>query len=388
MAGPGGTDNHAVTTPGRLEDRRRFVRLLHRGLGLDAFFDAADRALAGLLAFDSSCWLSLDPATLLPTSHFTRELGADHLLELAANEFLDEDVNKFADLARAARPVGILSQATGGDLQQSLRHAKVLAPHGYGEGDELRAVFLDGGSAWGCVALHRRGGRFQDREAGLVADVGGYLGQGIRRAILATALAADGGPEPPGLILLRGDGSVETMTPAARHWLGQLVDSTSDGAALPLLVVSVADQARRAAAGQTQEVASVRLPRRTGGWLLVDASLLDADADGRVAVMVHPAREPEIASLIVEAYGLSRREREVTRLVLQGRSTREIADELHVSAYTVQDHLKAVFVKVGVGSRRELVAQLFLQHYAPRLEGGATIGSDGWFTGSSGDRGP
>jgi DNA-binding CsgD family transcriptional regulator len=178
---------------------------------------------------------------------------------------------------------------------------------------------------------------------------------------------------------LGGDGSVETMTPAARRWLGELVDSTSDGPALPLLMVSVADKARRAAAGQTEEVASVRLPRRTGGWLLVDASLLDAGADGRVAVMVHPAREPELASLIVQAYGLSRREREVTCLVLHGRSTREIADDLHVSAYTVQDHLKAIFAKVGVSSRRELVAQLFLQHCAPRLEGGATVGSDGWF---------
>ncbi len=81
-----------MTTPGRLEDRRRFVRLLHRGLGLGAFFEAADRALAGLLQFDSSCWLGLDPATLLPTSHFTRQVSSDHLLELAANEFLDDDV--------------------------------------------------------------------------------------------------------------------------------------------------------------------------------------------------------------------------------------------------------------------------------------------------------
>jgi hypothetical protein len=107
VGGLGHTDNHAMTTPVRLEDRRRFARLLHRRLGLGPFFDAADRALAGLLGFDSACWLSLDPATLLPTSHFTRELGSDHVLELAANEFLDQDANKFADLARAARPVGI-----------------------------------------------------------------------------------------------------------------------------------------------------------------------------------------------------------------------------------------------------------------------------------------
>jgi DNA-binding CsgD family transcriptional regulator len=109
------------------------------------------------------------------------------------------------------------------------------------------------------------------------------------------------------------------------------------------------------------------------------ASLLGDGPDGPVAVMIYPVTQPEISALIVEAYGLSKRERDVARLVLAGFSTQEIADELHLSPYTVQDHLKAIFAKVGVRSRRELVAQVFLQHYAPRLETGATVGSDGWF---------
>jgi len=67
---PGREHNRAVARL-RREDRQRFVRLVHRGLDLGAFFDAADRALGRLIQFDNSCWLSLDPATLLPTSHFT-----------------------------------------------------------------------------------------------------------------------------------------------------------------------------------------------------------------------------------------------------------------------------------------------------------------------------
>jgi DNA-binding CsgD family transcriptional regulator len=107
------------------------------------------------------------------------------------------------------------------------------------------------------------------------------------------------------------------------------------------------------------------------------AALLEGNAQGSVAVTLSTATQPEIASLIVEAYGLSKREREVARLVLAGLSTEEMADNLHLSTYTVQDHLKAIFAKVGVHSRRELVAQIFMQHYAPRLEADSGVKPNG-----------
>jgi DNA-binding CsgD family transcriptional regulator len=47
--------------------------------------------------------------------------------------------------------------------------------------------------------------------------------------------------------------------------------------------------------------------------------------------------------------------------VLRGVSTRAISDTLHISQHTVQDHLKAIFDKVGVRSRRDLVGQLLDQ---------------------------
>lgn len=370
---------HAMAAPQLVRARRQFVRLLHRGLDLAAFLEAADRTLVSVLPFDDSCWLTLDPATLLPTSHFTREHGIEVLMALAANEFLEDDLNKFADLARAKPPVGTLYAATQGDLHRSPRFTKVLAPYGHEDGDELRAVFMDGDSAWGCVALHRHQGRFHANEVALIADIGGYIAEGIRRAILTTALGGEDGTDPPGLILLREDDSVESLTPAASFWIGEILDSTADSGELPLIVASVAHRARQALAERTQEVAQARVPRRAGGWLILDASLMGDDPKGRVGVIVHPASAPQISGLIAEAYGLSKREREVTRLVLNGLSTREISERLTVSPYTVQDHLKAVFDKVGVRSRRELVAQLFLQHYAPRLQGGAKVGPDGWF---------
>jgi DNA-binding CsgD family transcriptional regulator len=52
-------------------------------------------------------------------------------------------------------------------------------------------------------------------------------------------------------------------------------------------------------------------------------------------------------------------------------STRDIGRRLSVSPYTVQDHLKSIFEKVGVGTRGELVARLFFEHHAPRLTAAA-----------------
>ena len=112
-----------------------------------------------------------------------------------------------------------------------------------------------------------------------------------------------------------------------------------------------------------------RLRTRTGHWLAMHGSRLLGQA-GRapLAIVIEPAQPVAIAPLIVQAYELSARERELTQLVLQGLATNEISAALHVSVNTVQDHLKAIFQKVGVRSRRELVAQIYARHYQPDLQ--------------------
>jgi DNA-binding CsgD family transcriptional regulator len=101
--------------------------------------------------------------------------------------------------------------------------------------------------------------------------------------------------------------------------------------------------------------------------MVLHGAALVADGARRVAVIVEPAHPARISSLLMAAYGLTEREQDVTRLVLQGNSTVEIAERLLVTAPTVQQHLKSIFDKTGVRSRRELVGKVFFAHYEPRV---------------------
>ena len=115
------------------------------------------------------------------------------------------------------------------------------------------------------------------------------------------------------------------------------------------------------------EVAVARVLSRSGTWVVLHgAPLVDGAAGaGRGDRRARPPGR--ISPLLMSAYGLTEREQEVTRLVLQGDSTAEIAERLVVSAHTVQQHLKSIFDKTGVRSRRDLVGKVFFAHYEPRV---------------------
>lgn len=55
---------------------------------------------------------------------------------------------------------------------------------------------------------------------------------------------------------------------------------------------------------------------------------------------------------------LSKRENQVVNLLIQGYSDKEIASELKISTYTVNDHIKNIYRKYDVHSRFELVTNI------------------------------
>jgi DNA-binding CsgD family transcriptional regulator len=316
------------------------------------------------------CFYTLDPASLLITSHYHDGLP-EIPREWLALEYYEDDVNKLADVAGAGRGVATLHDATGGDLSRSARYRTSIEPLG-GEQEALIALRTPSGAAWGVLALYREPGqrRFDRDELAFLRAVSGHLAEGACRALLIGEATDPDGPEAPGLIVLGDDWELESMTPGVERWLAELPDGNSNThAKLPPSVLAVAGRALRtaAAADSLGEIAFARVLSRSGRWIVLHGASLVSEGRRRVAVIVEPAHPARIAPLLMAAYGLTEREQEITRLVIQGASTAQIAESLVVSPHTVQEHLKHIFEKTGVRSRRDLVGKVFFSHYEPRV---------------------
>lgn len=162
---------------------------------------------------------------------------------------------------------------------------------------------------------------------------------------------------------------MESTTPGVERWLEELAGADAGSGRLPPAVMAVAGRALRSHEGRNApgRVAVSRVLGRSGTWIVLHGATLVTDGAPRVAVIVEPAHPARIGPLLMAAYDLTPREQEVTRLVLQGASTAEIAARLFVSPHTVQQHMKGVFEKTGVRSRRDLVGRVFFTHYEPRV---------------------
>jgi len=362
----------------RARARDDIVRLLHRTT--DAHHLARDmtRLLERAVPFDGVGLLTFDPATLLPTGEVVdARLGVSDCVasetwpRFIEIELREPDFNKFHALARQRRRAASLSDATQGDLHQSVRYRELCRSIGFD--DEVRVVCSDSTGTWGALTLARESGRpsFKASEVSFLGALAPLLAEGLRRAaILGHAAAGD--QRATGVVVLSPDNSVDTATPGAERMLADLAADTP-GADLPISVLSVAALARRIASDYRNELGSdtfarARVRTAQGNWLTVRGSVLGDGPDSSVAVLIEESQPAELAPLIADAYGLTDRERRVTQLVALGFSTKDIGQRLHLSAYTVQDHLKSIFDKTGAGSRGELVARLFFDHYTPRLD--------------------
>jgi DNA-binding CsgD family transcriptional regulator len=348
---------------------RELVRLSHAGLDSTALRQKVLQTLRRVIPVDAAFFATTDPATVL----FTSAIADDVLLRATslflANEFLQDDANKFVQLVRRKGHVGGLDEATHGNVTASPRYRDILAPLALG--DELRAALVVDGACWGVMCLHRERAHspFGPAERAFLARIAPHIAQGLRTGLIVGAVDTPAGHEGPGLIVLADDLSIVAMSPMAERWIDELMDAHRGADLPPPAITAVAarlhELEEHADGADVDRIPRVRVRTRRGEWLTIHATRIRGGGIHQTAVILEHAHPTEIAPLIVQSYGLSRRESELLQLVARGLSTQDIARTCHISTDTVQDHCKSIFGKVGVRSRRELVAQLFERHLRP-----------------------
>jgi DNA-binding CsgD family transcriptional regulator len=334
-----------------------------RGLPREEYFGEVAARLRRVVDCDATCWHTIDPELGLMTSEAPAELLDSGLLTpetlpaagagIVASEYLVDDFNTFASLARRRSPVGILSDATRGRPERSTRYRDVLAPGGIPF--ELRVAFVSRGRCWGAAHIARRDDRrdFTADEAEAVAAIAGTVAEGIRTSLRFDAARRAQPAGGPGLVVLDANNDVEVVTPPARQLLAAIRGSaTSSEDAPPGGVLALAAFARTRGAHGSSAVA---VPS-AGGWITLHASLPDGGAEGRVAIVLEKAATPEATAVRLETHGVTPREREIARLLAQGQSNVQIATALVLSRRTVESHVSNIMGKLGFTARTQVAA--------------------------------
>lgn len=353
-------------------NRLEIIRLCHSALDSRTLRSELLKRLRTVIPFDYAYFSTTDPATQLTTSSVLVEEPPEWCMGVfLENEFRQEDFNKFSDMVRHHQPIAILSEATRHELHLSQRYRDMLTPMAME--DELRAIFITDAACWGTLCLHLEKAKsgYSAAEAAYLTQLTPHIADGLRKALLLSQAALAKTPDVPGVLILTEDLSIVATTPAADYWLTELIEmEKADGGVLPVPVRSVVAglHAIEGGAGAVNATPKVRLHMRSGHWLRLYASRLSgSENQTQISVIFEMAQPAEIAPLMMQAYNLTKREGDVTQCVLLGWSTTEIAAALHISSNTVQDHLKAIFEKVDVGSRGELAARIFKQQYHPHF---------------------
>jgi DNA-binding CsgD family transcriptional regulator len=350
-------------------DRARadLARLAAARLDNDGFRWEAAATLRRAIGFDGWCWLLADPGARLPT----RDLGENMMGGQSIRRFSRRHPEASAiPWERSARPVAVTSAMTGGDLARDPAWRQTFGPAGIG--DYLSVPLMADGTCWAQLHLHRdsSAGFFSSEDAGFVAEMAPILATRLRDGLRTRSDDGDAvvrdEPAEPGTIIVDEELSVAAATPAAQDWIDRLgLMKPNDAEPLPGFIYSVAARVALARARGTEPppCARARLQAADGRWTVVRVAPLVGAAGGYV-ITLEAARSEDLAPLLMRAWSLTAREREVAHLVIDGLSSEDIAQALFISVHTVRDHVKAIFGKTGVSRRQDLVAALTGNAYA------------------------
>jgi len=311
-----------------------------------------------IVGFDLMCWTSVDPATRLPSwSISDNPVVGRHQRSLHRSWPTVRDLTALAERGFTATSVST------GDLGRDRYWSEIAGSASLG--DSLSLALTVDGTCWGMLHLYRERSdpHFTAEDAFDVEQAVPVLARRLRRAALEPAGGPPSGDELGTIVVDHGRHLVAS-TLAADRWLSRLPQPVPGGDSLPGFLYALVQRVTPGDLGRaTPDRWSPRLRIRAtdGTWLLLRATSLSESSalgHGSVAVTIEPARRVDLQHLIMRAHQLSDREREVSAMVVNGLTNPDIAEALFISRYTVADHLKAIYGKVGVSSRGALALAL------------------------------
>jgi DNA-binding CsgD family transcriptional regulator len=309
--------------------------------------------------FDAYVWLLTDPVTSVGASPLADVPCLPELPKLIRLKYATA-VNRWTGLETS---VARLSAATGGNLAKSLVWRELLAH--YDVVDIASAVFRDSFGCWGLLDLWRGAalGPFTPADQAYLASITGAVSTALRQAqarTFVTAVVSSGAARGPVVLLLSGDLEVLAQTAATQEYLLVLVPPDTDRSPVPASAYNVAAQLLAVESGVDTNPPSARVHLSGGRWLTLRAARIAGRRAGRnddIAVTIEESSHSERADLFARAHGLSAREIELLGHLVAGSDTRDLARLMNLSEHTVQDHLKSIFAKTSVHSRRALLAR-------------------------------
>lgn len=315
-------------------------------------------ALRPAIGFDSYVWLLTDPSTTVGYAPLADVPCLPELPTLIRLKYLTA-VNRWTSLRRESCPVGLLRHSTGGDLRRSQQWRDLLC--GFAVTDIASVVFDDKHGCWGFLDLWRQSGSpFDDAAATLLADIAPGVCKVLRRrqADAFSVSRTDSNPaDGPAVLTLTADLQIIGRTTAATGWLRSLLPTSLERDPVPAAAYNVAAQLLAAENGVDDHPASARawVPGRT--WVTLRASRLESTdlRPGVIAVSIEETAAGPRLELFARCFGLTAREQQLLSLLARGADTREIAAEMVISDYTVQDHLKSIFGKTALAGRSALI---------------------------------
>jgi DNA-binding CsgD family transcriptional regulator len=309
------------------------------------------------IGFDYYVWLLTDPVTTVGCAPLADVPCLPELAELIRLKYLTP-TNRWTTLLGGGA-VGRLSDFTGPEVMTS-SWREFLQRHGVA--DIASTAFADRFGCWGFLDLWRCKRRVFDRsDAELLAAVGKSITAALRTRqggmfrVAKTVAAPIAGPA---VLIINDQLHVTARTAAATEWLRSMLPTPPAAAPIPAAALNVAAQLLAAEAGVDKHPAAARsfVPGHT--WLTLRASRMESadSADGRtIAVSIEETPTAERVDLFARCHALSARERQLLELLSRNADTTEIAENMNISEYTVQDHLKSIFGKTGLSGRSALI---------------------------------